>query len=83
MPCTEDHSSIVPASTQRSELSIALSHDDDSSWSEPVVIARNEPGQRVSYPFLFERRPGELWITTMQGFLRVRVAERDLIAPER
>ena len=79
--CTEDHASIVPASTQRAELSIAFSDDDGTSWSAPVVIARNEPGQRVSYPFVFERRPGELWITTMQGFLRIRVSERDLLPP--
>ena len=44
---------------------------------------RLQESWRKNYPFLFERRPGELWITTMQGFLRVRVAERDLIAPER
>lgn len=81
VPCTEDHPSIVPASTQRAELSIAFSEDEGSSWSDPILIARNEPGQRVSYPFLFERHPGELWITTMQGFLRIRVAERDLTIP--
>ena len=43
-----------------------------------MLLARNEPGQRVCYPFLFERRPGELWVSTMQGYLRVRVGEQDL-----
>ena len=29
--------------------------------ARPVVIARQKGGQ-LSYPYLFERRPGELWV---------------------
>lgn len=36
------------------------------------------PGGRVSYPYLYERRPGELWITTMQGGLRMKLRVADL-----
>ena len=60
--------------TSRSELSLALSDDDGQTWSDPVVVAANyEGGGRVSYPYLYERRPGELWITTMQGGLRMKI----------
>jgi sialidase-1 len=33
-----------------------------------------EPNDNV-----FEAKPGELWITTMQGILRVRLYEKDFI----
>ena len=33
---------------------------------------------RVSYPYLYERKPGELWITTMQGGLRMKINVADL-----
>jgi sialidase-1 len=51
------------ASWQREELSLAFSMDDAKTWTKPVVIAR-QPGGGLSYPFVFERRPGELWIIT-------------------
>lgn len=54
-----------PASWYREELSVAISDDDARTWSTPVVLAR-QPGQ-VSYPYVFERRPGEIWITA--GFI--------------
>jgi len=66
------------ASWERSELSIAFSADDGTTWTDPVVIARHEDtSKRVSYPWIFERRPGELWITTMQGGLKCRLFEKD------
>lgn len=65
--------------TSRSELSLAFSNDDGKTWSDPVIVAANyEGGGRVSYPYLYERRPGELWITTMQGGLRMQVKTVDL-----
>lgn len=65
--------------TSRAELSLSLSDDDGKTWSDPVVVAANyDPGGRVSYPYLYERRPGELWITTMQGGLRMRIRLEDL-----
>ena len=68
------------ASWERSELSIAFSGNDGATWTDPVVIARNpDAGKRVSYPWIFERRPGELWITTMQGALKCRLFEKDFV----
>jgi hypothetical protein len=67
----------VPASNHRKELSIMFSDDDGLTWSPPVVIARAE--DRLSYPYMFEARPGELWITTWQGGLRVKLLEKDFI----
>lgn len=55
--------SSTPASWFRGELSLALSEDDGKTWTEPVVIAR-KPGGGLAYPYLFERRPGELWVST-------------------
>jgi sialidase-1 len=70
--------SAAEASWFREELVIAFSEDDGKSWTEPVIIARN-PGGRVSYPYVLERRPGELWITTMQGGLRCKLNEADFV----
>lgn len=60
----------------RKELVLYFSEDDGKSWTPPVVIARQKDGQ-ISYPFMMERRAGELWITA--GFapvpLRLRVDE--------
>ena len=65
--------------TSRAELSLAFSDDEALTWSKPVVVAANyAPGGRVSYPYLYERTPGELWITTMQGGLRMKVRVADL-----
>jgi lysophospholipase L1-like esterase len=65
--------------TSRAELSIALSSDDCATWSPPrVIAARHEPGGKIGYPYLHERRPGELWITTMQGGVRMKIATADI-----
>jgi hypothetical protein len=67
-----------PASWHREELSLAFSEDDGQTWTPPVVFARDQEG--LSYPYLFERRPGELWITTLfQGKLRLRLREADFV----
>ena len=65
----------VPASNHRKELSIMFSNDEGSSWSDPVVIAKDQ--KRLSYPYMFEANPGELWITTWQGELRAKIYEKD------
>jgi hypothetical protein len=51
------------ASWQREELSLAFSQDDAKTWTKPVVIAR-QAGAGLSYPMIFERKPGDLWIIT-------------------
>ena len=69
--------------SSRSELSLAFSEDETATWSKPVIVAANHaPGGRVSYPYLYERKPGELWITTMQGDLRMKINVADLGAGE-
>ncbi|HEX7008960.1 MAG TPA: exo-alpha-sialidase [Phycisphaeraceae bacterium] len=70
--------SAVPTSWHRGELSIAFSSDEGHTWSDPVVIAR-KPGVSLAYPYVFEARPGEIWITTMQGGLRIKLNEKDFI----
>jgi len=55
------HHTEFPSSWHREELSIAFSNDDGKTWTKPIVLAR-QPGGQLSYPYLFERRPGELWI---------------------
>ncbi len=72
----------VPVSNHRLELSIAFSEDEGKTWTKPVVIARNERGW-LAYPYLFEAQPGELWITTMQGGLRIKVQEDDFLPRRR
>ncbi len=69
----------------RAELSIAFSSDEAQTWSKPVVVSRRELQEgekyyaaRQSYPYVFEPRPGELWITTMQGGLRMKINTADV-----
>ncbi len=66
-------------SWHREELSIAFSSDDGKTWTLPVVIARKAKTW-ISYPYVLERRPGEIWITTMQGGLRVIIHEQDFVS---
>ena len=65
------------ASGHREELSIAFSENDGKTWTDSVVIARDE--RMVPYPNVFERRPGELWITVPTGVLRVSLSEDDFV----
>lgn len=77
----------VPSSWQRDELSFSLSDDEGKSWSAPVVIAKNYPQmtyiaenvlkRMLAYPFIFEARPGVLWITTGYGALKINILEED------
>ena len=69
--------------TSRAELSLAFSDDEARTFSKPIIVAADyAPGGRVSYPYLHERKPGELWITTMQGGLRMKINTADLAAGE-
>lgn len=69
----------VPVSNHREELSLSLSEDDGATWAPPVVVARQK-GAWLSYPRVFEAEPGVLWLTTMQGGLRVILHEADFVA---
>jgi sialidase-1 len=66
------------ASWQRAELSLAFSDDDAKTWTKPVVIARM-PGGGLAYPFLFERRPGEIWIATHETQVCLSLKEADFV----
>ncbi|MBN8626045.1 MAG: exo-alpha-sialidase [Planctomycetes bacterium] len=69
----------VPVSNHRGELSVAFSEDDGKTWSKPVVVAGN--GKSLAYPYFFEQRPGHLWLTTMQGGVRIEFDEAALLEP--
>ena len=78
----------VAASNHRDELSISFSDTDGKTWTPPRVIAKidkdtpiNPPLKWISYPYVIEYNPGELWITTMQGGLRVKLFENDFLNP--
>jgi hypothetical protein len=71
----------------RQELSLTFSKDDAKSWTQPIVIARQKDGQ-LSYPYVFERRPGELWVIAGFAFkkdwegplpLRLRLTEQEFV----
>lgn len=72
-----------PVINHRAELSVAFSSDEGKSWSKPKVIATAPEGKRrdVSYPYLFEVRPGEFWLTSMRGGLRAAFKEVDFFKP--
>ena len=75
--------SATPVSNHREELVLAFSDNEGKDWSAPVVIAHSRDSGRtgskrwISYPYVFENKPGEIWITTMQGGLRVVLTESD------
>ena len=71
---------------RREQLSMAFSEDDGRNWTEPVVVAYDpkkpdnpQHAHRLSYPYVYEHVPGEMWVTTMQGPLRIKVLEDDFL----
>jgi lysophospholipase L1-like esterase len=73
---------------RRDELSIAFSENDGLTWTIPQVIARNrkvdggrESRRWISYPYIFEPTPGRIWVSTMQGNVRVELNEVEFMAP--
>ncbi len=70
------------ASWHRDELSLAFSSDDGRNWSKPIVVLRGE--NLVSYPYAFERRPGEIYLTAQRHANRsFRLLELDFVLPTR
>jgi sialidase-1 len=74
----------VKKTGRREQLSMSLSDDDGRTWTTAAVIGYDpmKPGDRESlhrlaYPYVYEHTPGLLWVTTMQGKLRVRLREGD------
>lgn len=70
-------------SNYRAELSVSFSEDEGDTWTRPVVVARrvDAPGASLAYSYVFEHQAGELWLTTMQGDLRLGFREEDLLNP--
>jgi hypothetical protein len=66
-----------------------FSDDDGKTWSQPKVIARCTEKMKekrlvggakdLSYSYVFEAKPGELWITVWRGELRIKLSEKDFI----
>jgi sialidase-1 len=80
----------VPASWNREDLSIMFSNDDGKSWTRPAVFAKivkkgtaRETLLGLSYPYFFEAKPGEIWITTMFGGLRSKLHEKPFLSADR
>lgn len=66
-----------PSSWYRGALSIAFSDDQAKTWTKPMVLASAKNG--LSYPYVFERRPGELWFFAgFGGPLRLEASEEEL-----
>ena len=75
----DGQTSTAAASWHRGELSLAFSEDDGKTWTESVVIAR-KPSGGLSYAYLIERRPGELWVTTrFSDSICCRLKEADFV----
>jgi lysophospholipase L1-like esterase len=70
----------LPAQSWRNSLQIALSGDEGQTWSQPATVAL---GPRLCYPQMWERSPGELWVSFVAGpkWVRnlIRVREEDLL----
>lgn len=81
-------------SYQRAELSIAFSEDEGQTWTRPVVFAKVKGSEQeqvewmsvtngLCYPYIFERKPGLLWITTgcprKENLLRISIRETDFV----
>lgn len=76
----------------RQELACVFSEDDGRTWTKPLPIAREKKGGQLSYPYVFERRPGELWIIAGFAFrkrwqepmpLRLKATETELLREAR
>lgn len=70
--------SAAPVSMHREEISIMFSDDDGKHWSQPVVIGKTtEAKTQIAYPYLFEKNPGEIWISFAFSKLRIALYEKD------
>lgn len=81
-PKPHSQGSQLPAQGWRNSLQIALSDDEGETWSNPMTVAM---GARLCYPQMWERRPGEVWVSFVAGPKWVRnlfsVREEDLLKP--
>ncbi|MFN7278647.1 MAG: sialidase family protein [bacterium] len=72
--------SAFPVSLHREELSVMISEDEGRTWSAPVVVAKTlKPRLQLSYPYLFEPDPGEIWLSFPFSNLRFSIREQTLL----
>ncbi len=80
--CPEGMTSYIspgyPWYLHRMALSLAFSEDDGKTWSKPLTLTSAYPARGLSYPFMFERRPGELWLNI--GPLDHVLYEKDFVS---
>ncbi len=82
IPRVSGHTSEAPFSFHREELTIAFSDDDGRTWTESAIVALRRSGA-IAYPYLFERRPGELWVITASspgGRIAFKLQESHLVS---
>lgn len=65
-----------PDSVYREEMLFALSSDAGVTWTEPAIIAQ-QPGGKLRYAYMIERRPGEIWLA-LRG-IWYRIQETDFV----
>lgn len=70
--------SVCEASWHREQLAGIISEDDGQTWSKPFILAHCDNAW-LSYPYVFEARPGEIWVTTMQSQLKIQCNESILL----
>jgi len=71
-------------SWHRQELSLAVSADEGSTWSAPLIIARHSKrGGRISYPYFFETEDGRVLIFASQGKLEAQIGIEALPVPDK
>ena len=72
--------SAFPVSLHREELSVMISEDEGRTWSPAVVVAKTlKPRLQLSYPYLFEPDPGEIWLSFPFSNLRFSIREQTLL----
>ena len=60
---------------------MSLSNDEGKTWTKPVVLGRKQNAS-VAYPYVYEPKPGYLWVTTMQADLRIGLRLMDFVADD-
>jgi sialidase-1 len=73
-------------------IALNFSEDDGKTWSPSTVLIYDRPppgadsreqwrGHVIRIAEVFEASPGELWVSTHRPDVRLRVFEKDLVAP--
>ncbi|MGV8136691.1 MAG: exo-alpha-sialidase [Mangrovibacterium sp.] len=81
----DNNLSEVAASWQRNELSVMYTDDEGKTWSNPIIVAKNavrglsgQSAKWIAYPHAFEVSPGNVWITSDYGGVKILLKEKDM-----